>query len=82
MRVGNLVNQKGAKVMRKILAVAALALAGSVAMAPAAHAYDGDDTVNTLINGDLGSNICVAPWNWEGPGLILSTTGDYVACVA
>lgn len=63
--------------MRKTLAVAALALAGGVAMAPAAHA----DDVNTLVNGDVASNWCALPWNWEGPLNILSESGDYVACV-
>ncbi|MDS1268783.1 hypothetical protein RIF23_00575 [Lipingzhangella sp. LS1_29] len=65
--------------MRKFLAVGALAFASTFALAPAAHAGDGD--TYAVINGDVASKWCALPWNWEGPGTIASLTGPYSACI-
>ncbi|MDS1268782.1 hypothetical protein RIF23_00570 [Lipingzhangella sp. LS1_29] len=72
--------------LRKTLAVTALAFAGTFAFAPAASAYDydyadgGGDTY-AVINGDVLSELCAAPWNWEGPLNILTASGPYAACI-
>lgn len=72
--------------MKKITAVCALTVAGlAAAIAPAA-AVDHDNT-NTApmgglvnVNGDVLSNLCVAPWHWDGPIQVLQDGGNYQAC--
>lgn len=79
---------------KKIMAAAALSIAGVAAATGAAAASDTHDNAphstektNALINGDLVevngdvlSDLCVAPWHWDGPGQILTDNGPYQAC--
>lgn len=72
--------------MKKIAAGAALTIAALAAAVAPAAAVDHDHT-NTApmgglvnVNGDVLSNLCVAPWHWDGPIQVLTDNGPYQAC--
>lgn len=73
--------------MKKIAAACALAVAGLAAAVAPAAASDNDNHTNTApmgglvnVNGDVLSDICVAPWHWDGPIQVLTDNGPYQAC--
>ena len=72
--------------MKKIAAAAALTVAGlASAVAPAAavdHDHNNTAPMGGLVNvnGDVLSDICVAPWHWDGPIQVLTDNGPYQAC--
>lgn len=82
------------KTAKKIMAAAALSVAGVAAAAGTASAADYHDDaphstapVGALINGDIVdvngdvlSDLCVAPWHWDGPIQVLTDNGPYQAC--
>jgi hypothetical protein len=72
--------------VKKITAACALAVAGLAAAVAPAAAVDHDHT-NTApmgglvnVNGDVLSNLCVAPWHWDGPIQVLTDNAPYQAC--
>lgn len=80
--------------MKKVMAAAALGVAGVAAATGTATAADAHDDaphsnapVGALINGDVVdvngdvlSDLCVAPWHWDGPIQVLTDNGPYQAC--
>lgn len=72
--------------MKKIAAIAALSVAGlAAAVAPASasddsHVQTGPTGGVINVNGDVLSDICVAPWHWDGPIQALVDGGPYQAC--
>lgn len=72
--------------MKKIAAVAALSVAGlAAAVAPAAASDDQHVSTAPMgglvnVNGDVLSDLCVAPWHWDGPIQVLTDNGPYQAC--
>ena len=73
-------------IVNKIAAGAALTIAAlAAAVAPAAavdHDHNNTAPMGGLVNvnGDVLSNLCVAPWHWDGPIQVLQDGGNYQAC--
>lgn len=72
--------------MKKLAATTALAVAGlAAAVAPAAAADNSNTNTAPMgglvnVNGDVLSDVCVAPWHWDGPIQLLTDNGPYQAC--
>lgn len=72
--------------MKKIAAAAALSVAGlAAAVAPASASDDVHNSTAPMgglvnVNGDVLSDLCVAPWHWDGPIQVLTDNAPYQAC--